>query len=218
MREADRRCIEVIGIPGAVLMNNAGAAVYAHVRGSRIAVVCGKGNNGGDGYVVARLALLDDVDVEVIVLANPEDIKGDAAVFRDAYTKLGGPITYMTDEAEIADAITKFADRDMIVDAILGTGVDGEVRGVAAAAINSWPEEPATVAVDIPSGLNADTGEPCGMAIRADTTVTFQFPKLGFRAQSAKHYLGELIVANIGIPRICADDEAWREQFPHSAG
>lgn len=209
MREADRRCIEEIGIPGAVLMNNAGRAVFEQVREGPVGVVCGKGNNGGDGYVVARLAMLAGYETRVVLLAEPDEIRGDAAVFLNAYRRLGGRITVADDEQAAAQAVAALADCAVVVDAILGTGITGDVRGVPRAAIDAWPSDPATVAVDLPSGLNADTGEPCGACIRADTTVTFQFPKRGFENAKSRLCVGRLIVADIGIPDVCANDEAW---------
>lgn len=208
MREADRRCIEEIGIPGVVLMHNAGAAVFREVRRGPVGVVCGKGNNGGDGFVVARLALVAGLDTQVVLVARPEEITGDAAVFLRAYRNLGGRIVEACTESEAAAAVAALAGRETLVDAVLGTGVKGEVRGAQRAAIAAWPQG-YTVAVDLPSGLNADTGEPCGCCIRADVTVTFQFAKRGLLAPAAKPYLGRLVVADIGIPPVCADDAAW---------
>jgi NAD(P)H-hydrate epimerase len=208
MREADRRAIEDLGIPGAVLMNNAGAAVFAEVRGPAVGIVCGKGNNGGDGFVVARLALLAGFQTEVVLLGEPDDLTGDAATFMKAYTRLGGAITVAMKDEEVATAVLSLAKADTLVDAILGTGTAGTIRGLPAAAIDHWPER-YTVAVDVPSGLHADTGSPCGSCIRADATVTFQFAKTGFTQPEAQPYLGSLIVADIGIPAVCGDDEAW---------
>jgi hydroxyethylthiazole kinase-like uncharacterized protein yjeF len=208
MREADRRCIEEIGIPGAVLMNNAGTAVFRELRGGPVGIVCGKGNNGGDGYVVARLALLAGYSPRVVLLAKPEEVRGDAAIFLRAYRNLGGVLISAETEAQAAEAVAGLDDCAVLVDAMLGTGVQGEVHGPVRAAIEAWPKKP-TVAVDLPSGLNTDTGRPCGVCIRADITVTFQFAKRGFSPSEAQPYLGRVIVADIGIPEVCADDEAW---------
>lgn len=206
MREADRRCIEDIGIPGAVLMNNAGTAVYREMSAvaGPVGVVCGKGNNGGDGYVVARLVLLDKRPTRVVLLADPGQITGDAAVFLRAYRNLGGSLFIAVTPADAAVAVAALADCEVLIDAILGTGVSGEVRGTARAAIEAWPAV-RTLAVDIPSGLDADTGTPCGCAVRAETTVTFQFPKRGLLTPEAAPYVGRLVVADIGIPESCAE-------------
>ncbi|MCC6697665.1 MAG: NAD(P)H-hydrate epimerase [Candidatus Hydrogenedentes bacterium] len=208
MREADRRCIEDLGIPGAVLMNNAGSAVFREIDHGPIGIVCGKGNNGGDGYVVARLALLAGMDTRVVLLADPGEITGHAKTFLDAYLKLGGPLRVALSPEDVAKTIGELSDCAVLVDAMLGTGTKGEVREPFRSAITTWPQVN-TIAVDLPSGLNADTGEPCGCCIRADTTVTFQFAKAGFESPAAVPYLGRLVIADIGIPEVCADDAAW---------
>ncbi len=205
MREADRRCIEEIGIPGAVLMNNAGSAVFRQIDCGPVGVVCGKGNNGGDGYVVARLALLADMETRVVVLAQRDTIRGDALTFLRAYEHLGGHVDFVCEQNAVRRAVAALGDSAVLVDAILGTGISGEVRGVARAAIEAWPERK-TIAVDVPSGMNSDTGEPCGTCIRADCTVTFQFPKLGFQNPAARAWTGDLVVADIGIPLLCAGE------------
>lgn len=208
MREADRRCIEDLGIPGAVLMNNAGAAVFAEIHAGPVGVVCGKGNNGGDGYVVARLALLNGLETHVVHVGDPQQVKGDAKLFRDAFVRLGGVVISVDGERKTREAVENLASCAIIVDALLGTGVKGEVRGDIRVAIDHWPAV-WTLAVDLPSGLNADTGEIGGNCIRADVTVTLQHPKTGFQSQIAKPYLGRVVVADIGIPEVCADDTAW---------
>lgn len=208
MRQADHRCIEEIGIPGVVLMNNAGAAVFGEIHRGPVGVVCGGGNNGGDGFVVARLALLAGHETRVVLVADPGTIKGDPAVFMGAYQRLGGTITNVQDAEAAASAVAGLADCAVLVDALLGTGVKGEIRGPIRAAIEAWPKVH-TIAVDLPSGLDTDTGEPCGCCVRADVTVTFQFAKTGLENPAAHPYVGRLVVADIGIPAVCADDEAW---------
>ena len=210
MREADRRAIEDLGIPGAVLMDNAGRAVFREIDGvdGPVGVVCGKGNNGGDGFVVARLALLAGYQTRVVLLTRPGSVQGDAAVFLGVYRRLGGQLVVAEDENAVVGAVGGLHSCAVLVDAMLGTGVSGRVRGLFRAAIESWPKVK-TVAVDVPSGLDADTGAPCGCCIRADVTVTFQYAKRGFANPVARDYLGSVVVADIGIPSVCADDEAW---------
>lgn len=208
MRKADARCIEELGIPGAVLMNTAGAAVFREIDSGPVGVVCGKGNNGGDGYVVARLALLAGYDTRVVVLTDPEEVKGDARTFLDSYRRLGGFVRVAVQSGDVAAALESLADCAYLVDALLGTGVKGDVREPFKTAIRSWPAVK-TIAVDLPSGLNADTGDIGGCCVRAATTVTLQFPKKGFQNPSAEAYLGRVVVADIGIPEVCADDAAW---------
>lgn len=213
MREADRRCIEDLGMPGVVLMNTAGVAVFNEVRKGPVGVVCGKGNNGGDGFVVARLALLAGMEVRVVLVARPEEITGDAAVFMGVYRNMGGTILSVCDEAAAAQAVGALRDCAVVVDALLGTGTRGEVRGAMGAAIAAWPPV-YTVSVDLPSGLNADTGEVCGVCVKADVTVSFACGKQGFTAAGAKAYLGKVLIADIGIPEWCVDDDAWARKKP----
>ena len=108
------------------------------------------------------------------------------------------------------------ADCAVLVDALLGTGVKGNVRGPIRAAMDTWPSDIPTLAIDLPSGMNADTGEACGACLRATKTVTFQYAKQGFTNPDAQHWLGEVIVADIGIPEICADDTLW-ERYPQES-
>jgi hydroxyethylthiazole kinase-like uncharacterized protein yjeF len=208
MREADRRCIEDLGLPGAVLMNNAGTAVFREIDGGPVGIVCGRGNNGGDGFVAARLCLLAGYDTRVLLVGDPGEVKGDAATFLQVYRRLGGAIESLTGKEEVVRAVRDLEGCAWLVDALLGTGFRGEPRGAVRAAIEAWPKG-RTVAVDVPSGLDADTGEAVGPCIRADVTVTFQFAKRGFANPSARQWLGRLVVADIGIPPVCADDAAW---------
>jgi len=211
MREADRRCIEELGIPGAVLMNNAGTAVFRELEPGPITVICGKGNNGGDGFVVARLALVAGWDVKVLLLADPSKVRGDAEIFMKVYMRLGGKLLTCLTEKEVCQQIRQIPEQETCIDALLGTGTQGEITGLPRAAIENMDSLKNIVAVDLPSGLNADTGEICDACVHAKKTVTFQFPKIGFKNPFAKEYLGELIVADIGIPPVCADDEAWEQ-------
>jgi len=204
MREVDRRCIEDVGIPGVVLMHSAGEAVFREVDRGPVGVVCGKGNNGGDGFVVARLALLAGHDTRVVLVAEPEAIRGDAATFMRVYQNVGGPMQSVVDAGPVAAAVAGLKDCGVVVDALLGTGITGEVRGPMRAAIETWPRV-RTVSVDLPSGLDADTGAVCGCCVTADVTVTFQFAKQGFENPAAQPYLGRVVVADIGIPGVCAD-------------
>ena len=158
--------------------------------------------------MAARLALLAGWTPRVVLLAEPEEIRGDARIFLDVYRRLGGALTVARTEDEATRAVAGLADCAALVDALLGTGIAGEVRGLARAAIAAWPAV-RTIAVDVPSGLNTDTGGICGCCVRADVTVTFQFAKQGFANPAAQPYVGRLVVADIGIPPLCADDAAW---------
>ena len=208
IRKADHRCIEELGIPVEVLMESAGHAVFSHIERGPVGIVCGKGNNGGDGWVAARFALIHDMHPHVVSLVDPAELQGAARLYANVYRKLGGKITVATDETTLGNALLDLRNCAVLIDAILGTGVEGEITGLPRVAIDNWPDTP-TISVDVPSGMNADTGDIGGACIRATKTVTMQFAKRGFVKDEAKPYLGELIVADIGIPDVCADDHTW---------
>lgn len=190
-------------------MNNAGLAVFEQIHYGPVGVVCGKGNNGGDGFVVARLALVAGMDVQVVLAASRDEVRGDALTFLRAYENLGGTLIAAPEADDAAELVAGMRHRAVLVDALLGTGLTGEVRGTARAVIEAWPDT-ATIAVDTPSGLDTDRGIPRGCCVRASRTVTFQCAKLGFAEASAQPYTGEVIVADIGIPPCCFDDAAWQ--------
>jgi NAD(P)H-hydrate epimerase len=201
MREIDRLAVERHGIAVDTLMENAGRAV-ADVVAERISptapviVVCGKGNNGGDGFVAARLLADRGYAVEVIAASPGYDP--------------GTPTGRNWERArghEGIDFVGRFKPHPhgVILDALFGTGlarpVAGRERGLIEEMNRFDPRWFPIVAVDIPSGLDANTGRPLGVAVKATATVTMGLPKVGFRAASARPYLGELIVADIGFPR-----------------
>jgi NAD(P)H-hydrate epimerase len=175
-----------------------------------VGIVCGKGNNGGDGFVAARHALLAGLETEVLLLADPAHIAGDAALYMDVYRKLGGVIQVATNETDVIASLTVWSDHGTVIDAILGTGSQGALSGLPRAAVGSWPKV-FTISVDVPTGLNADTGETAGLCIHADITVAIQYAKRGYTVSAAAPYLGRLIVADIGIPPCCADNDAWEQ-------
>ncbi len=206
MREADRRTIEEIGVPGAVLMENAGVAVAAAVRerfpsARRIAVVCGKGNNGGDGFVAARHLL--DRGAAVWLLGWRTDVRGDAAVHLARYDAQGGRVHEVTSDNAWRQASAAALGGDVVVDAILGTGLREAPTGLAAAVIADLAgvAPRAVVAVDVPSGLSADTGDVSWPAVSAGLTVTFAAAKHCHAWPPACDRVGELRLADIGIPR-----------------
>jgi ADP-dependent NAD(P)H-hydrate dehydratase / NAD(P)H-hydrate epimerase len=198
MRGIDRWAIEERGIAGLDLMERAGAgvarAVEVHDSDGPVAIVCGKGNNGGDGLVAARLLRNAGVQATVVCAASPEELQGDAAA---NLARLPGeaPVTLAQGAAAIGHA-------SVIVDALLGTGFAGAAHGPAAeaiAAINA--AEGAVVAVDVPSGVDASTGVVAGEAVRATVTVTFHAGKPGLWVAPGKRYAGEVHTIDIGIPR-----------------
>ncbi len=213
MRAIDRFTIDQCGVPGAVLMENAGRAVFDAVcelmreRGiaGPVAVVCGKGNNGGDGMVAARWLRNKGHEVKVALLCRGDELSGDAALNYAAAKAFGVEII----ETPTADDLrAMLAQAAVIVDAVLGTGIRGEVTGPARAAIELMNEAAApVVSVDIPSGVNADTGAICGVAVRAEVTVTFGLPKVGNVVYPGAGWGGRLIVADISLAPHALDNE-----------
>jgi hydroxyethylthiazole kinase-like uncharacterized protein yjeF len=213
MREADRRTKEEVGLPGSVLMENAGAAVARVIearypRARRPLIVCGRGNNGGDGFVAARRLLAREP--EVLLLGRREDVKDDAAFHLKALEASGGQVAEMADEMAFARVRERAQTPSLVVDAIFGTGLKDKPTGVYAAAIEqiaAWALGGApVVAVDIPSGLFADSAVCDGPCVLASVTVTFAAPKPAHILPPACDRVGELVVDDIGMPvRILGD-------------
>ncbi len=211
MRAVDRHAIDVMGIPGLDLMEEAGmgtVGVLVEVTGveagDRVVVVCGKGNNGGDGFVVARGLRGFGVEVDVFLLGTAADVTGDARTNLDFLDP--GSFTEITDEKGL-DALAEALDEaDVAVDAIFGTGFSGEPRGLAGdaiAIINS--SDLSVLAVDVPSGLDASTGGVEGECIIAEWTSTMAFPKKGFFLHPGREFVGDIHVVDIGIPKEAAE-------------
>ena len=170
-------------------------------RGS-VVICCGKGNNGGDGFVMARHLDNHGVPVRVFLFARPEDLTGDAATNYHIIERSGLPIAIHAGLLDIHSLQQEMADAEWIVDALFGTGLSGPVRAPldqVIALINSSAAQ--VVAVDIPSGLDCDSGHPLGPTIRADHTVTFVAQKKGFAEAAAREWLGNVHVVHIGVPR-----------------
>jgi NAD(P)H-hydrate epimerase len=218
MREMDRLTIQKYGVSSLSLMERAGEAVtesilenFSRSAKKGVLVVAGKGNNGGDGLVVARLLKKKRIPCEVALLARQDELSPDAAHNLRAYLKLKGKLTEISASCwdHLSGCIRKNA---LIVDAILGTGIRSEVRGLFADAITLINSSGLpVVAVDIPSGLDTDKGVPLGVAIQAEMTVALAFPKLGEVIYPGAKYVGELVVADIDI-----DDRAVAEVAPRT--
>jgi len=205
-RELDRKVVQELGIPSVVLMELAGLAVAREVdrlcTGAKlVAVVAGPGNNGGDAYVAARHLANRGYQCEVLVLGHEEQIAGDARTNLDVLLKMGVFVHFLAPPIRWDVFRGRLDNACVVVDGLLGTGLRGDVREPARQAIAIINElgRP-VVAVDIPSGLDCDTGEPLGVAVRATTTVTFVRPKVGLEKPEARPYVGKLVVDNIGIP------------------
>lgn len=206
VREVDRRAIDEYGMTGLVLMENAGrgcADVLCQLgcRGP-VAIVCGKGNNAGDGFVIARHLDLRRVPAKVLLLGSPDELHGDAATNYAILARGGVTITDFSKEFVPTALDAELFGAEWIVDALLGTGSSGAPRPPFDAAIRSINAARATrLAVDLPSGLDCDTGEPAEPTIRADHTCTFVSSKIGFSNPKAAPYLGQVHVLDIGAPR-----------------
>ena len=198
VRETDRTTIEDHGVPGYTLMSRAGAAAVREAQqrfpqAARWQVVCGAGNNGGDGYVVARLAAQAGIVVSVLTLVDPDKLNGDAATAWGDFVAEGGIVMPWSGELD--------AEADLLVDGILGSGLEREVGGEFASAVAAINSHPAPVlALDIPTGINGDTGRVLGSAVRADTTVTFVGLKAGLFLGDAPDHCGEICFAGLDIP------------------
>jgi NAD(P)H-hydrate epimerase len=215
MQELDRKSIEVFRIPGIVLMENAGrglaeviTSTFPDIRRKKIAIISGKGNNGGDGFVIARHLLNQGIPVKVFLLTDPKSLRGDAESNFNIFQRMKGeviPVPSSKDYQKIKKSLEYF---DLLIDGIFGTGLDAEVRGYYREVIEHLNSlQKPIVSIDIPSGLDANTGKPLGTAIRASLTVTFGLPKVGHLISPGSDYVGTLKVIDIGIPKRLVEEE-----------
>ena len=210
MKEIDRKAAEVFGTPTHDLMENAGKGlskvIFKHYPDiKRIAIFCGKGNNGGDGLVAARY-LSGKAKVVVFLLCRKDEMSGDA---RANLGKFKGKLFEITTEEEFKKTISGAAKADIIVDAILGTGLNSNLSGPyrsVVEGINALGKE--VVSVDIPSGINSDTGQIMGAAVKADLTITFGIPKVGLYLFPGMEHSGKVEVIDIGFPEALTSGEA----------
>ncbi len=210
MREADRVTIEELGIPSLVLMENAGRQVVAAIEASfpnltmrRVAVLAGRGNNGGDGFVIARTLLERVVDVPVFVIGPLADVRGDARHNLEVLGRLGVSVVEIADEQTWELHFSEISTCDLIVDAIFGTGLRQEPDGMYPTIFGDLNGSGIpVVAVDVPSGILADTPQVKGETIRATVTVTLAAPKICHVFPPAQRVCGQLVVADIGIPEV----------------
>jgi NAD(P)H-hydrate epimerase len=216
MKEMDRLTIESFGIPGIVLMESAGRgcvdAVIRHfpdLGQMKVGIAAGCGNNGGDGFVIARYLATRNVDVAVYLLCDRGRVRGDAAVNLRLIDRLGVPVFEVPDVKAFESYRSQMTQYSLWIDALLGTGLKSEVRKPFKPCIE-WLNEQQTpvVAVDVPSGLDSDTGQPCGCCVKATTTVTFAFPKIGHVVLPGAEFAGRLEVVDIGIPPTVVDQVA----------
>tara|TARA_B100001971_G_scaffold153420_1_gene142682 strand:+ start:409 stop:2031 length:1623 start_codon:yes stop_codon:yes gene_type:complete len=214
MRDVDRRTIDEVGIPSAVLMENAGRQVVAAMEqylpvldDGSVAVVCGRGNNGGDGFVVARALETSGVTARVFLLASTSDVEGDARINLSALEALGVPVHEVAEPDAWASHLAEIVASDVVVDALLGTGLARPLEGhwkTVVEDLNACGVP--IVSVDLPSGLSADTTRLIGETIDATLTVTLGAPKLALLVPPAATHAGDVVVADIGIPDVVIEN------------
>ena len=227
MQEADRRTIEDVGIAALVLMENAGRQVVAVMESSfedfdtlRVAVLCGRGNNGGDGFVIARVLVERGLDVGVYLLGQASDVKGDARTNLDVLRNVGGDVVEISDPSAWELHGSDVLESDVIVDALFGTGLKGPLTGLAETIVADLnASERPVVSVDLPSGLSADTPDVPGPAVDATLTVALAAPKLPLVLPPGEALTGKLVIADIGIPSaVIRDvDGPWVELLTREA-
>jgi NAD(P)H-hydrate epimerase len=204
MRDIDEKTSAVYGISSLILMENAGQAVAREAKkalkkngNKSIVVVCGSGNNAGDGFAAARYLLNEGYRVKVILAKSPQSFKGDCKINFDILKKLKADICFFGRSIRAG----------VVIDAVLGTGLCGIVEGSMTEIINAINKSKAyKISADIPSGMDGDSGEIMGCAVKADKTVTFAFPKKAFKNKPARRHTGKVIVADIGIPKLAVKD------------
>ena len=214
MRNIDRRATERFGVPSIVLMENAALAVvdalFEHYPDAdRVALLCGTGANGGDGFAVARHLENRGVVPIIVLVGERGDVRGDALTNLVICERLNIPIYDVRSEGDVETALAHAADADVVVDAIFGTGLNRAPVGIQADVIRGLAELRIPVlAVDLPSGANASSHEPFDPCVQAEVTVTFAAPKVCHVFEPAALYCGEVIVADISIPEVAVDEEA----------
>lgn len=211
MRELDRKAIEEYKIPGIILMENAGRNVAEEVikivenhKETKVAILCGKGNNGGDGFVVARHLHNHSISLNVFLAAKIFDIlkDDDAGTNLQILLNMKIPIEEILNINDVNSTLRELNNYNILVDALFGTGLAGEVREPFKTLIQGVNNLNKTVvSVDIPSGLDCNTGKILGVAIKATKTVTFAASKKGFYSEDGPHYTGEVLVTDISIPK-----------------
>ncbi len=212
-RQLDRRASDVYGIASIVLMENAGRGVADTLcrlgAAGPVVICCGKGNNGGDGFVVARHLDLRSIPVRVLIWAEPAELTGDAGANFQILVKSGLALEIFGTQHDPGRLAAQLHGADWIVDALLGTGARGEPRPPLDAVIDALNAAPSKrLAIDLPSGLDCDTGQPAAHTVRADHTCTFVGWKPGFLAPAAAPYTGQIHLLDIGLPRKLVDEAA----------
>lgn len=202
----EKYIINELGLPSVILMENAGHGVAQYLLtlhpNNKVIICAGKGNNGGDGYVVARYLNLLKSDVEVYIFAHENDIKGDAKIHLDVIKKIGIPIQYFDPLNINLDALLNNLNKsEWIIDALFGTGLATNLDSFYCDLINTINKTTSKIlSIDVPSGLDCDKGQPFGTSIKANITCTLISMKKGFLRMEAQNYFGKIKIINLGIP------------------
>ena len=218
MQRIDRLATQKYGIPEIVLMENAGLRVteialqmLSRLDGKKVEIFCGRGNNGGDGFVVARHLINRGLDVDIYLMGELNAVKSSALTNLQILLKMGKGVEEITDKDILTRIEKKLKSTHLIIDALFGTGIKGQIKDPEKTLIQLLNKSRKPIlSVDIPSGLSADSGEVLGGAIKATKTVTFALAKKGFFQGQGPDYTGELIVADIGIPlQLLQQKDIW---------
>lgn len=204
LRQIDQDAVRILGIPSVLLMENAARGVCQTVQdryaSGQIVVVCGRGNNGGDGLAITRLLAAEGIPCQCFLVQDSKPLTSDAAANYDFLKALQIPVL-PAPSTQLTQLLSGLSKSDCIIDALLGTGIRGDVRSPYSGLIDAINQSEASVlSVDVPSGLNSDDGTTSGPCIRADHTVTFVCQKTGFKNPAAKDYTGTIEVRPIGLP------------------
>ena len=214
VRNVDKLAMESLHMPGIALMENAGNNAARIIRKlilpelsvkpgvANVAIICGAGNNGGDGYVIARHLHSYNISVQIYATKPIDALAGDAKTNALICRNMKLPITPLASDEHLREHLHQLQNAHVIIDSLLGTGFTGEVRKPLSSIINTLNNlsNPLIVAIDTPSGLDIDRGNPSNATLRAHHTITFVAPKKGFTQETAKPYIGRLHVAPIGVP------------------
>ncbi len=220
MQALDRYTIEEIGITGEILMENAGKGVaeiiwlrFGKEAEKGVVIICGPGNNGGDGFVVARHLAQRGFPIRVFLLTSPTKFKGEAALNLQILQRLYLPLIQLTEE-DFSDLHAALKTCGLVVDAIFGTGLKREVTGIFAQVIKFMNESgKPIIAIDMPSGLSADTGKPLGIAVKATLTATMALPKVGQVIYPGREYTGELQIVDISMPPLVIEEQGPKREW-----
>lgn len=208
MQEIDKRAIEEFGIPAILLMENAGYQASCVVldmlskkKRKKVVCVCGKGNNGGDGFVCARHLINKGIDTDIFLIGDPSKLKKDAKINYNILKKMGKTIRLLKTKKDFYMLKAKFTKTQLLIDAIFGIGLSGQVKELYRKVIDLMNQSKIPIlAIDVPSGLDATEGDVLGVCIRASKTVSFALPKTGFFKNQGPLHVGELITVDISIP------------------